>query len=426
MDEGSAFGPESGPGGKAYLEYLDRLGKAVGHRDRVEPLRSYLTGLVLPGERKTLEPIAGRLDPDHVSRRHQSLHHFVNEAPWSDEAVLRVARQEVLGLMGRIGGLVAWSVGEVRQPKKGESSVGVDRQPLSPSGPSANCQVSVQVSLVNESISLPAAWHLFLPQSWTQPGQRRESARVPPEVGFRTREEIALDAIEGLLREGVPRAPVIAPTPYGSNPSFRSRLTERGFSYVVGVPPWTRVVAVEAPKLPVFPGPSGTRLRWPWRRRSARGPRSALELACMLPASAWSTQSWTEGDRGTRQSRFAVWPVRSGSRARRGARKGSREGLLIEWPEGNGTPWNFWLSTVGESGAMADLVRLAKLPWRVQQDHVELSQEFGLTHFEGRSWRGFHHHASLSIAAYAFWASRRVERSAVGPNPAAAPSPTAT
>ena len=167
------------PRARRFREYVERLTVALGHADRREPMRAYLTGLCLPGERKSIEPMAARVDPRHVRARHQSMHHFVANAPWDGAAVLRVARDWVLAPMARHGPVAAWIVDDTAYPKKGRHSVGVARQYCGPLGKQDNCQVAVSVSLANDAVSLPVAYRLYLPESWAQDRRRRRAAGVP-------------------------------------------------------------------------------------------------------------------------------------------------------------------------------------------------------------------------------------------------------
>ncbi|EQD53559.1 ISXo8 transposase, partial [mine drainage metagenome] len=226
---------------RRFQDYLTRLTEAVGYRGRHQPLKFYLTGLCLPGERKSIEPMAARLDPRHVSARHQSLHHFVTQSDWRDEALLRVARTEVLSTMNRHGGLLAWVVDATGQRKKGTHSVGVARQYCGTIGKEENCQVSVSVSLANETVSVPAAWQLYLPKEWADDPARRRKVGVPSGLRFRTKGTIALEEIDRLRTEGVPEAPVTVDAGYGVSAEFRQALTDRGLSYVVGVQSSTTV-----------------------------------------------------------------------------------------------------------------------------------------------------------------------------------------
>src|SRR6202043_1495838 len=216
------------PEAKRFDAYMERMSRAVGHADRREPLRAYLSGLLLPGERKSVEPMAAKLDPLHVQARHQSLHHFVSQAPWPEGEVLRVGRDFALAAFERHAPVAAWVVDDTAIPKKGSHSVGVAHQYCGVLGKSANCQVAVTVSLVNAVLSVPSGFRLYLPQEWDEDGERRRAAGVPPEVEFQKKGTIALAEIDELLAEEVPLAPVVADAGYGASTEFRDALTERG------------------------------------------------------------------------------------------------------------------------------------------------------------------------------------------------------
>jgi len=387
--------------------YVAALGEAVGHADRRWPLEAYLTGLLLPGERKSIEPIAVRVDPHHLGRAHQALHHFVAVSPWDERAVLRVAREYALELLERQAPIAGWVIDETSFPKKGRHSVGVARQYCGTLGKEANCQVAVSVSLANRSVSVPAGWRLYLPKEWAVDAERRERAGVPLEVAFARKWEIALGLIDDLLADDVPRAPVIADSAYGDATAFRDALTERGLKYVLAVRGDT---SVWPPGLePIRPsrkrggGRPATRLK----RDAQHQPVAIKQLAASLPASEWCEVRWREGSKGILHSRFVTLTVRPAHRDNERSEPRPREQLLIEWPTGSSEPSKYWLSTVGEQTETSELVSLAKLRWRIERDYQELKDELGLDHYEGRNWRGFHHHAVLCIAAYAFLAAER-------------------
>ena len=226
---------------RRFRQYVERVADAVGHADRREPLRAYLTGLCLPGDRKSIEPMAARVDPRHVAARHQSMHHFVASAPWEAAAVLRVARDWVLAPMARHGPVAAWIVDDTAFPKKGQHSVGVARQYCGVLGKPENCQVAVSVSAANDAVSVPVAYELYLPETWAHDRTRRRRAGVPPAVTFRTKWQMALAHILALQAEGLPPAPVGADAAYGDVTEFRDRLTTARMAYVVGVKAETTV-----------------------------------------------------------------------------------------------------------------------------------------------------------------------------------------
>jgi len=387
--------------------YLQRLSEAVGHADRRWPLEAYLTGLLLSGERKSVEPMAAKVDPRHVSRAHQSMHHFVSTAPWDDQALLAVARDYALTQLERHAPVAAWVVDDTGLPKKGSHSVGVDWQYCGALGKTANCQVAVSVSLVNKTVSVPAAWRLYLPESWANDPERRAKAGVPQDIRHQEKWRIALEQIDHLLEEDLPPAPVVADSGYGDVTAFREALTQRGFSYAVGIKGGTTVWRSGEGPLPPKPysgrGQPPSRLR----RDEHHQPISAKALAAELPKSAWQTVRWREGTKGTIQSRFAAVRVRPAHRDHLRKEPWPIEWLVIEWPTGEAEPTKYWLSTVPEDVELSELVSLAKIRWRIERDYQELKDELGLDHYEGRGWRGFHHHGVLCIAAYCFLAAER-------------------
>ena len=226
---------------KRLAAYLDGLAQAAGHTDREKPLKAYCTGLLLPGERKSVEPMAARLAPDNVRRTHQSLHHVVADAPWSDEDVLRQVRKYVLAAMTEKEPVAAWVVDDTGFVKKGTHSVGVARQYCGQVGKQENCRVAVSLSVTTKTASLPVAWRLYLPESWAQDEERREQAGVPEEISFATKPAIALQQIRGAVEEGIPTAPVLGDAGYGNDTQFREGVTALHLLYVLGVSSSTTV-----------------------------------------------------------------------------------------------------------------------------------------------------------------------------------------
>ena len=409
------MGGEERVSGERFEAYLAKLGAALGHADRREPLRAYVTGLLLSGERKSVEPMAARIDPRHVQARHQSMHHFVASAPWDEVALLRVARDHALEQLERHGPVGAWVVDDTAYPKKGRHSVGVARQYCGVLGKQDNCQVAVTVSLVNPSLSVPSAYRLYLPESWAGDRKRRRQAGVPDTIAFAPKWAIALAEIDALLAEDLPRAPVVSDAGYGAATAFREGIVARGLSYAVGISADTTVWPPGQGPLPPRAWPGRGRPPTRYRRTARRSPMSAKALAESLAASAWTTVRWREGTRGTMQSRFARLRVRAAHRDQRSAAPREPEWLLVEWPRGDPEPTKYWLSTVPEAVPIEDLVRLAKLRWRIERDYQELKDELGLDHYEGRGWRGFHHHGALCIAAYTFLVAERARLSPPAP-----------
>ena len=387
--------------------YMDHLSAGLGHLDRHAGLKGYCTGLMLPLARKSVEPMAARVDPMHASARHQALHHFVAKAEWSDQEMLRRVCQWVVPQMDfSRGGW--WIIDDTGFPKKGKHSVGVTRQYCGMLGKQDNCQVAVSVSLACDQGSVPVAWQLYLPEEWAVDPLRRKQAGVPENLRFATKTQIALSQLRALLAEGAPHHCVLADAGYGVDTAFRQALSEMGLPYAVGV---TSAVSVWPPGVePLPPKPYSGTGRPPVmpRRTAKRQPMSVKALALSLPAQAFQTISWREGTNEPLVGRFAALRVRhAGGNAGR-ARLRPQEWLLIEWPAHEQEPSKYVLSTLPEDTPINELVGAAHQRWRIERDYQDLKQDFGLGHYEGRGWRGFHHHASLSIAAYGFLMTERL------------------
>ena len=397
----------AGAGEARFAAYVERLVGVLGHADRAAPLKAYCTGLILPGERKSIEPIAARLDPARVQAAHQSLHHFVAKADWSDDALLAVVRAEVLPAIEQCGPIRAWIIDDTSFPKKGRHSVGVARQYCGQRGKQNNCQIAVTLSVASTHASLPIACRLYLPQVWAKDPERRAKAGVPDQVVFQTKPEIALEHIRSALAAGVSPGMVLADAGYGVDTAFRTALSELGLAYVVGIQSstslWPPGTAPLPPKTWSGRGRPPSRVR----RDPDHQPLSALDLAKQLPAQVWQDVSWREGTNAPLTSRFAAVRVRPAHRDHLRHEPRPKEWFLIEWPDGESEPTKYWLSSLPPETALADLVDGAKLRWRIERDYQELKQEIGLGHYEGRGWRGFHHHAALCIAAYGFLVSER-------------------
>ena len=369
-----------------FAKYLNGLANVIGHADRNMPLRDYCVGLLAAEGRKSVEPMAAVTAPASVSVQHQKLLHFVANSPWSDARVLAKIREIVLPEIERHGPIQVWTIDDTSFPKQGIHSVGVKHQYCGQLGKQANCQVAVTLSIANHHASLPIAYRLYLPKEWAKDPQRRKKARVPKEIEFKTKPQIALEQVRAACAAGVPRGVVLKDSSYGSNSALRAGVSELGLCYVAGIIPTIKVQAV--------------------RRGGKRGKRiSVKQLALSLPKHAWRTITWREGTNEVLRSRFARVQVRTAPIRRATVRP--EETLLIEWPEDEAKPTKYWLSTVDKNISFRGLVDLAKMRWRVERDYQELKQEVGLGHYEGRSWPGFHHHGTLCIAIYGFLISER-------------------
>jgi SRSO17 transposase len=397
--------------------YVTLLGAVLGHADRREPLRAYTTGLLLPGERKSIEPMAALVEPFRVRAAHQSLHHFVAKAAWDDGALLAAVRDYALPALEGHGPVRAWVVDDTGLPKKGKLSVGVARQYCGQLGKQDNCQVAVTLSVVSEVASLPVAYQLYLPEGWAADPARRATAGVPKEVVFRTKPEIALEQIRRAVANGLPRGVVVTDAGYGNDTDFRDGVTALDLPYVAGIQGSTSLWPPGTAPLPAKPWSGRGRPPKLLRRDAEHQPLAAAKLAMVLPPEAWRTVSWREGTAGRLASRFAAVRVRPAHRDTDRAQARAEEWLLVEWPEGEKEPTKYCLSTLPEATGMEELVATAKLRWRIERDFEELKQELGLGHFEGRGWRGFHHHAALCIAAYGFLVAERCRFSPPGWRP---------
>ena len=387
--------------------YVEGLTSVIGHADRAKPLRDYCLGLMMPCERKSVEPMAAITAPERTAAQHQSLLHFVGEGKWSDEKVLAKVRERVLPQMERHGPIEAWIIDDTGFPKKGRHSVGVARQYCGQLGKQDNCQVAVSLSLANHHASLPVAYRLYLPEDWATDSGRRRKTGVPEEVSFKTKTEIALEQITAACEAGLPRGVVLMDAGYGCNTNLRTSVSALALQYVAGILSNTTVWAPGTGPLPPKKRSGIGRPPTLLRRDAKHQPISVKELALGLPKRAWRVVKWREGSAERLSSRFARVRVRAARRDYKLTESRLEEWLLIEWPEGEKEPTKYWLSNLPKDIAFRQLVDIAKLRWRIERDYQELKQEVGLGHFEGRGWRGFHHHATLCIAAYGFLVSER-------------------
>jgi len=369
---------------------------------RREILHGYCRGLLLPNERKSMEPIAVRMDPSHARASREAVQQFITDSNWDYQALLRGAREYALPLLLRTGPMEAWIIDDTAFPKSGSDSVGMARQWCGTKGKQDNCQDAVSISVANRETSLPCAFRLYLPESWCKDAAALKKVGVPESIQFQTKGVIAEDLILQLRREGVAPAPVLADAAYGDKWEFREFLTSLEMRYVMAIKPGTTVWAPGTRPLP--PKPWCGRGLGPNRLQvdPDHPPKSVADLAMDLRAGKWKVVPWEEGSRGAMKSRFAALRVRCAHRTEKQMRVPPLQWLLIEWPEGKPEPTDFWFSTLPASTPIEELVRMAKLRWRIERDYQVLKGHLGLDHFEGRTWRGFHRHASLSIAAYAF------------------------
>jgi SRSO17 transposase len=381
---------------KRLAAYVEQLASAIGHADRKRPLNDYCTGLVMPLERQSVEPLAAVTSPGHACAQHPSLLHFVGSSPWSDEDVRAAVRKMVLPSIEQQGPIEAWIIDDTATPRKGKHSVGVAHQYCGQLGKQANCQASVSLALAHRDASLPVAWRLYLPREWTSDRGRGKTAGVPRDIRFKPKPQIAFEQLRAAYDAGLPRGPGLMDCGYGKDTGLRPRVTALGLSYVAGLLPQTKLWA-----------------------NGRRKPHSAENLALSLPAEAWQEVQWRAGTCKRLSSRVARIRVRAAHRKALPADDPrAEEWLLIEWPKGAKKPTKYSLTTLPKDSSFARMVDTSKLRWRIERDYEELKQEVGLGHFEGRGWRGFHHHATLCIASYGFLVSAKGTISPSGPDSA--------
>jgi SRSO17 transposase len=395
----------------------------MGRLERGRALGLYLTALLLPGERKSLEPLALRVAPNAGLREayRQRMQQAVAVAEWSELTLYERLSERFRAAVADIDAVV---IDDTGFPKKGRHSVGVQRQYSGSLGRVDNCQVAVSLHLAAPTSGCCIGMRLFLPESWEDDATRLKKCQVPDDVAHKSKCQLALDMLAERAAWDLKPYVVLADAGYGDSSQFRNDLAAQGFNYVVGVKAATSVFTPD--RLPLGPEPRREgqvrgRPRTAWGREPK--PQSVLEIAHGLPASSWSHYEWSNGANPTRCGQFAAVRVHCAHRATRGAPPGEEQWLLIQWDNGDEQPSRFWFSNLPSQTTTGRLVYLAKLRWRIERDYQEMKEELGLDHYEGRGWVGFHHHCALVAAAHAFLA---LERALSPPQPtnATAVSPT--
>ncbi len=372
---------------QSFPRFLTPLIKGLGRSERREGATLYVEGLLLPGQRKSIEPLAQRLGADA-----QKLQQFITDSPWSEAGVWQAIRQEVVE---RMEPLQAWIVDETGWLKQGTHSVGVAHQYCGAAGKSANCQVNVQVAVTDGLVALPVGARLYLPESWIQNQERCRAAGVPAEMVFATKPQIALELVAAALADGVPKAPVLGDYAYGINGQFRDGLRRLGLEFFLQIDlgqlvGWTRPVAVE-------------KKRKHWHVRP--GQPSAKGLAALWAeqkSADWHKVSWKAADGKTRRTRLAWLKVYLASALERGAADLEEVWLVADWPEGETEPCHYYLAHLLRPPTPSRCLRLSRSRWNIEQYFQRAKDDLGLDHFEGRSWRGFHHHLLMAVLAYLF------------------------
>ncbi|MEU6300964.1 IS701 family transposase [Streptomyces erythrochromogenes] len=394
-------------------EFVADVFGSLPRRDQRRWGECYLLGLMLDGRRKSIQPMADRLPDGNM----QALQQFVNQSPWDPLPV----RQRIAERLCKVIQPEVWVVDDVSFPKCGTESAGVARQYCGALGKRANCQVPVSVHAATDAASCPLEWELFLPEEWADDHRRRRRAAVPDDVGHVSKTWLALGLLERLASQGLDVPVIVADAGYGRSVSFRLALEERGWSYVVAVDPKEVArPAAAVPHQPVYGGLGPPTL--PRYREAAR------PLPCLVETGTrFEEVTWRQGSKGGMTSHFAVIEVRpSGKEATRTAQEqaGGRSRwdgvlplrtMLVEQPAEAAEPTGYWMTNLPATTPIADLVRWAKMRWRIEHDYRELKHGLGLDHFEGRTWRGWHHHVTLVTAAQAILTLRRLDPKAQMP-----------
>jgi SRSO17 transposase len=384
--------------------FLADLTASLGRSERHRWAKVYLQGLLMEGGRKSIEPLAERIEGADV----QSLRQFVGQSPWAVEQIQQKLAEKVVDLLAEPE---VWMIDETSFPKAGDASVGVARQYCGALGKIANCQVAVSLHWSTCEASCPLAWRLYLPQAWLETPTRRAEGKIPDDIVYRSKNQLALELVDQVLTWDVPQLPVVADSAYGNDYDFRAALRERGLQYAVAVEPSVKVWTSDPAQVPVLANKSVGRPRQYPALKDLPEAKTLAEVARDLPKQAWRMITWRQGTKGPMRSRFAqvkVWAAHGWKRQEHPQR--ALEWLLIEWPEDAAAPSDYWLAQLGEQTlGLRRLVKIARARWRVELDYRELKEELGLDHYEGRHWLGWHHHVTLVSMAFAFLRSEQAQ-----------------
>jgi SRSO17 transposase len=377
---------------RQFTKFMTPLVADLGRSERRQAAAHYVAGLLMPGQRKSIEPMAVRLGIDA-----QRLQQLVTSSPWNDEVLWRAIRQEVIPLLEP---LEAWVVDEIGWLKQGQHSVGVSHQYCGAVGKQANCQVSVELVVSEGWVAAPIGGRLYLPEGWAEDGERRAEAGVPEAVTFQTKPELGLDLIRQALADGVPPAPVLGDCVYGDSPEFREGVRQLGMEFFLQVSPrhkaWTQPVPTQRKRVRHYLSPG------------VPPAQTLAEIAAAFPAGQWKASSWRAADGQRRHTRLAWCEVYLQHKLREGDAELERVWLVVDWPVGEAEPYHYALAHFHQPPRRARCLKLSRSRWHIEQYFQRSKDDLGLDHFEGRSWRGFHHHLVLSALAYLFILTRFV------------------
>lgn len=382
--------------------FADELLAPLGRSERRHWGSIYVRGLLLDGERKSVGAIAARL-PDG---NEQNLQQFLNQSPWAWEPLWESLARRVERAFSPP---IAWVVDDTGFPKKGEHSVGVQRQYSGTLGKKGNCQVATSLHRTDRRGSSPLGFRLYLPESWSDDAARLQSAGVPQQIGFQEKWRLALALIDQALAWNLARPEVVlADAGYGDTAVFRKELEQRELSYAVGIT--HNVVVWAAPPTFAVPEWKGNGRPTQCVRYGEQKPMSVKELAT-AHQKRFRRVTWREGSRGPMSSRFWARRVQPAHGWSNGHPPGKEIWLLVEWPAGEAEPTKYYLCDLPKTLSLKRLVALARGRWRVEQDYQQLKEELGLDHFEGRGWTGWHHHVTLVMLAHLFLRLEQQRRS---------------
>jgi len=384
------------PAVKARMETFvgEVTGVAMRHVVQRANAEVYVRGLLAAGARKSLEPLVERLDGDGD---YQSLQQFLADSPWDATRLMQAVVERVAPVVGA----EAWVLDDTGFPKDGQKSPGVKRQYSGTLGKIGNCQIGVSLHAVGEHATLPLGWALYLPQDWCDDPERRRRAKIPEDVVFQTKPQLGLGLVTQAASWAIDRVPVLGDAAYGENTQLRSGLDSGGIEYVLSINPETTIFEPGA----VFAVPDrkpGRPGRTPAAHRTDSVPVSAGEYAKTLSEKDFKTVAFRGAGKTRVSSRFAFTRITAAHPVTRDRVAPREEWLIIEWPEGDETPSDYWISNLPAGTKPQRLARLARLRWMIELDYRQLKGELGLDHYEGRSYLGWYHHTALVTAAHAF------------------------
>jgi len=370
-----------------FHKFMAPLITGLGRSERRVAATRYVEGLLVPGQRKSIGPMAERLSVDA-----QSLQQFVTDSRWNDEELWTAIRQEIIP---HLEPLEAWVVDETGWVKQGAHSVGVASQYCGAVGKRANCQVSVEVVVSDGWIAAPVGGRLYLPESWIQDRERCAAAGVPEEVSMATKPELALQILRQAQSDGVSPAPILGDSVYGNNTAFRAGVQQLGMEFFL---------QVEGDALKGWDHEVRTEVKRVRRHVHLDEPPSQnlADLTRRIPASEWKNASWITAGGKTRRTRLAWRPVFLQHELRHAGGELEKVWLVVDWPAGDPEPYHYYLAHLHRSPTKALCLKLSRSRWHIEQYYQRSKDDLGLDHFEGRFWRGFHHHLVLSAIAYLF------------------------